>query len=209
MSDIAFNLQYELIIEDLLKNQYCVSDTFFSFEQVELLRSNLKAKQQQANFVAAGIGNQHYKQVLVKERGDFILWLQGQSKDPVERIFLNKIQDFTNYLNATCYTGIDQGEFHYACYPQGAFYKRHLDVFQSDNKRRFSVVLYLNELDYELCDGGDLVVFPKDEQGVETSVVIAPLPGRLVLFDSRTLEHQVNPVLNKQRYSLTGWLKTR
>ena len=38
--------------------------------------------------------------------------------------------------------------------------------------------------------------------------VVYPLPGQLVIFQSREIEHEVRPA-RRNRLSLTGWLKTR
>ena len=37
---------------------------------------------------------------------------------------------------------------------------------------------------------------------------IYPFPGKVVIFESQELEHEVKPV-NTPRLSITGWLKTR
>ena len=43
----------------------------------------------------------------------------------------------------------------------------------------------------------------------EVPKIVYPLPGRVVIFESQELEHEVKPVLQSQRLSITGWLKTR
>jgi SM-20-related protein len=47
-----------------------------------------------------------------------------------------------------------------------------------------------------------------NENGEEKEKVIYPFPGRVVIFESQIIEHEVKPV-NKERLSITGWLKTR
>ena len=42
----------------------------------------------------------------------------------------------------------------------------------------------------------------------ENDKIIYPLPGRVVIFESQIIEHEVNPV-NTKRLSITGSLKTR
>ena len=37
---------------------------------------------------------------------------------------------------------------------------------------------------------------------------IYPVQGRMVIFESSVLEHEVKPV-KRERLSITGWLKTR
>ena len=39
-------------------------------------------------------------------------------------------------------------------------------------------------------------------------IAILPMKGRVVIFESQVLEHEVKPV-KKERLSITGWLKTR
>ena len=99
--------------------------------------------------------------------------------------------------------GILQKEFHYAIYPKGTFYKKHIDTFQNDDRRKLSFVCYLNEDGWLPKNGGELVLYLKE--GEKT---IYPLPGRVVIFESQIIEHEVKPV-NTERLSITGWLKTR
>ncbi|MCB0388313.1 MAG: 2OG-Fe(II) oxygenase, partial [Winogradskyella sp.] len=122
-------------------------------------------------------------------------------------LFFNKINNLVNYLNKTCFLGILHKEFHYALYPEGTYYKRHLDTFQNDDRRKLSFVCYLNEEGWLPENGGELVLY-LDENGKETEKVIYPFPGRVVIFESQIIEHEVKPV-NKERMSITGWLKTR
>jgi SM-20-related protein len=67
------------------------------------------------------------------------------------------------------------------------------------------MVCYLNDNSWDKTNGGELVIYP--ENSIE--VIIHPLPGRVVIFESQLLEHEVKPVLNDMRLSITGWLKTR
>lgn len=39
--------------------------------------------------------------------------------------------------------------------------------------------------------------------------IIYPMPGRMVIFESQLLEHEVKSVQHDKRLSITGWLKTR
>jgi Rps23 Pro-64 3,4-dihydroxylase Tpa1-like proline 4-hydroxylase len=47
-------------------------------------------------------------------------------------------------LNATCYTGITDYEFHYTLYEKGSFYKKHFDQFRNNDSRQYSMIMYLN-----------------------------------------------------------------
>lgn len=203
MSEFTLNPIYEKVIDDLLAQQYSVVDNFFSNEEVGDLRKSLLHKYDEDEFKKAAIGNQ-FNEVIVKTiRGDFISWIDEVEKNKAEAVFFEKIEHFTNYLNRTCFLGIQEREFHYALYPIGTFYKRHLDTFQNDDSRKLSIVCYLNEEDWQEAFGGELVIY-KDKGTIN----IFPLNGRMVVFESQILEHEVKPV-KKERLSITGWLKTR
>ena len=206
---IGFNENplYEKIISGLLEDQYYIAEDFFDMEEVRQMRTILLEKYEEDNFKKAAIGNKLNETIEKTVRGDFILWLNEKDAGVAEKIFFSKINSLVEYLNRTCFLGILQKEFHYAVYPKGTFYKRHLDTFQNDDRRRLSLVCYLNDENWKPENGGELVIY-KNENGIEVPKSIYPLPGRVVIFESQILEHEVKPV-NTTRLSITGWLKTR
>lgn len=202
--DFVENPLFESIIQDLLERQYAVVDGFFSQEEVALLRSNLLVKYEEDRFRKSAIGNKFNEEVIKSIRGDFILWMDESKADATERLFFDKVNTLISYLNKTCFLGIQQKEFHYAVYPTGTFYKRHLDTFQNDDRRKLSFVFYLNEDPWPVENGGELRLYL--EEGVKD---VLPLAGRVVIFESQLLEHEVVVVKKSERLSITGWLKTR
>lgn len=207
MSDFEINPKYEQIIDDLMHQKFSVADNFFTPEEVVFLRKNLLKKFEENNFKKSAIGNLSKEQVVDDVRGDFILWLDEEKADEAEKMYFNRIHDFVNYLNRTCFLGIQDMEFHYALYPEGTFYKRHLDTFQNDSRRKLSMVCYLNEEHWQMDFGGELTIY-QGEGDNETELNIVPVQGRMVIFESQVLEHEVKPV-RQPRLSITGWLKTR
>ncbi len=203
MSEFVLIPKYEKVIQDLLQQQYSIVDDFFSVDEVENLRDSLLKKYEEDEFKKAAIGNQFNEQIIKTIRGDFISWIDESQKNEAEAVFFDKIEHFTNYLNRTCFLGIQEREFHYALYPIGTFYKRHLDTFQNDDSRKLSIVCYLNEEDWTEDFGGELAIYKEDE-----TINVFPLKGRMVVFESQILEHEVKPV-RRERLSITGWLKTR
>jgi len=197
------NVLYENIIEDLTSKQYSIIDNFFTSEEVVALRQSLLNKYEEDAFKKSAIGNRTNEVIKKAIRGDIILWIDENNINASEQLFFNKINDLKDYLNRTCFLGINQKEFHYAIYPEGTFYKRHLDTFQNDDRRKLSFVCYLNEENWKPENGGELVLYL--EKGEE---VVYPFPGKVVIFESQILEHEVKPV-NTPRLSITGWLKTR
>lgn len=205
--DFVENPLYEKVISDLLEQQYSVVENFFDPSEVELLRNSLLKKYEEDNFKKAAIGNRVNEVVEKAIRGDFILWLNEATAGKGEMAFFRKINIFADYLNKTCFLGILHKEFHYALYPEGSFYRRHLDTFQNDDRRKLSLVCYLNEQDWKPEYGGELVLYT-NENGQEIEKILYPFPGRVVIFESQILEHEVKPV-KTDRLSITGWLKTR
>lgn len=207
MSDFQINSQYEKIIDDLMGQHFCVADAFFSAEEVALLRSSLLDKFEDKAFKKSAIGNLSNEKIVEAVRGDFILWLDENNSNEAEKIYFDRINDFVQYMNRTCFLGIQDKEFHYALYPEGTFYKRHLDTFQNDSRRKLSMVCYLNEEHWQDDFGGELTIyFPNGNQEKEVNVI--PKPGRMVIFESQVLEHEVKSV-KQPRLSITGWLKTQ
>lgn len=205
--DFELNPQYEQIIEELLEKKYSVIDQFFDLDEVESLRNSLMEKYEEDAFKKAAIGNRTNEVIEKAIRGDFILWLNEETAGEAESIYFNKINSLVNYLNRTCFMGILTKEFHYAVYPEGTFYKRHLDTFQNDGRRKLSMVCYLNKENWKPENGGELAIY-LDNNGKEEEVTIYPLAGRIVIFESQELEHEVKAV-RVPRFSITGWLKTR
>lgn len=207
--EIAFieNPQYERIIDDILTQKYSLVENFFSDQEVLELRQSLLDKHEADIFKKSAIGNRVNEVIEKSIRGDVILWIDENRADPMEAAFFSKVNDLINYLNKTCFLGILHKEFHYALYPEGTYYKRHLDTFQNDDRRKLSFVCYLNEDGWLPQNGGELVLY-LDENGEKTEKVIYPFPGRVVIFESQILEHEVKPV-KTERLSITGWLKTR
>lgn len=206
--DFRENPLFEAIINDLLKQQYSIVDRFFTSEEVDALRISLLQKHENEQFKKAAIGNRTNEMIERAIRGDFIHWIDESDKNEAEFLFFDKLNELITYLNKTCFLGILQKEFHYAIYPKGTFYKRHLDTFQNDDRRKLSFVFYLNDASWKPENGGDLVLY-LNEKGIETKKNIYPFPGRVVIFESQEIEHEVMPILKGERYSITGWMKTR
>ena len=206
--EFSENPVYERVISDLLDHKYSIVDDFFDSEEIDELRESLKAIYEADCFKKAAIGNKLNEEIDKSIRGDFILWINEAQERTEERRFFEKINDLVAYLNRTCFLGILQKEFHYAVYPTGTFYKRHLDTFQNDDRRKLSMVCYLNDDSWLASNGGELTLYLPGEDG-EKAFDIIPKPGRMVIFESQVLEHEVKPVLASERLSITGWLKTR
>jgi SM-20-related protein len=114
-------------------------------------------------------------------------------------MYLDKISAVIEQLNYNFYLGIRDYECHFAHYPPGTFYKRHVDRHKNGSPRRVSSVLYLNS-NWQPCDGGELVIY--NTGGAVNR--IEPIEGTLVIFLSE-LEHEVL-LTSRDRMSITGWM---
>lgn len=199
------NALYEQIIDDLVAKNFSIVDNFFPTSLILELREKLNFKFQEEDLKKAAIGNRVNESIIEEIRGDFIRWIDEKNANKTESQFFQHINHFIEYLNRTCFLGILHREFHYAVYPKGTFYKRHLDTFQNDDRRKLSMVCYLNDENWSLTNGGELVIYPQHK----AEIAINPAAGRLVIFESQILEHEVKPVKSGNRFSITGWLKTR
>ena len=201
-------MDYERLIDQILDNGYGVADDFLNPAEITTLASQLYHRQADGQFRQAGTGNETTTTATVdtQTRGDDIAWLDADTATAEETAFLARIGLFMDYMNQTCYLGLRDCEFHYASYVTGTFYKRHLDRFKTDSRRRLSVICYLNH-DWHTEDGGQLALYLTDSQGNEHTELVEPLGGRLVCFESDRLEHAVLPAA-RERLSLTGWLRT-
>ncbi len=187
-------------IDTYLNTQVGISENFLNTALSGHLKDNLIRLFKSKLLLAAGTGNQtlvvHDKLV----RGDSIYWLGREHNDAHENAFFDLMDGFVEYLNRTCYTGITGYEFHYTLYEKGAFYKKHIDQFQSNGSRAYSMIMYLNS-DWVPADGGELCI-----HHVHGDQRVSPTNGKSVFFKSTEMEHEVM-VTHKPRMSITGWLK--
>ncbi len=194
--------KFEPIIESILANGYGVCDNFFNKKEVDLLIKFFTRRYNSGIFKNAGIGEKQVEQVLESIRGDKILWLENDNSDQTENLFFEKIENFIQYLNRTCYLGIKSSEFHLAKYAAGKFYKKHKDSFEKNKGRVLSIIVYLN-INWLPANEGNLLIFPNEK--FANPIIINPIAGRLICFESDKMEHEVQ-ITNTDRLSITGWL---
>lgn len=191
---------FDCLIDSFIEDKVGVAEGFLSASLSAHLKENLIALFENKKFLNAGVGND----VLVHEdkriRSDVIYWLDRKHENQYENDFFDLMDGFVAYLNRTCYTGITGYEFHYTLYEPGTFYKKHIDQFQHNGCRQYSMIMYLNA-DWKKEDGGELRIYRADEEQN-----ISPDSGKSVFFKSSDLAHEVL-ISHKQRMSITGWLK--
>ncbi len=189
-------------VADALANQgFAVIDHFTRPAEVQALHKAIAHHREEDSFRKAGIGNAHLFQVDKEVRGDYIKWISPKEALPATLNFLQRIEELMDGLSKALFLSLKDYECHFAIYPPGTFYEKHLDQFKSTNNRKISFALYLNQ-SWRPGDGGELRLH------LDEIVDVEPLAGRLALFRSDTVEHEVLTT-NSNRYSITGWMRDR
>jgi len=192
---------FNTLINSFIENKVGIAEGFLSESLSLNLRENLITLYSESLLRVAGTGNNTNVNYNNLHRSDIIYWLDRKHNDLHENSFFDLMDTFVEFLNETCYTGINSYEFHYTLYEKGSFYKKHLDQFRSNDSRQYSMIMYLNS-EWKENDGGELCIHHQNR--IEN---ISPVNGKSVFFKSSELEHEVL-ITNKPRMSITGWLKS-
>lgn len=164
-------------------------------DSVELL-ATLHA---QGHLRLAGTGRKRHADPTI--RGDAIGWLSDQAASATRTALLDHFEAWRGELNREAWLGLRRFEVQLSCYPAGgARYDRHRDALPGGKNRILTAILYLNR-DWVPAQGGTLRAWTPD--GV---VEVSPEGGRLVLFLSERVPHEVLPVWGA-RYAATGWYR--
>ena len=196
---MRLSLQFDSAVNDLAEKGYAVCNDYFDQNLLHEVFNYLKAQQVKNAFQKALIGNGQKKVLAQEVRGDEIYWLNKDRDVKLSKLF-DLYDTLVDSLRNALRISINDFEFHFAHYPIGTYYKKHVDTFQTDSSRMLSVVLYLNE-GWAEEDGGQIVLYPETGE----KLVVQPEMGTMVIFNSLKVPHEVLPT-NKSRYSLTGWL---
>lgn len=193
------NSVFDAVADGLADHGYAVIDQFLGQQEVEAILQVEELQSGSTAFKKAGIGNSKSLQIQEAIRGDYIQWLDKKSSPPSVLKYLNRLDELVKFLNQALFLSLKDFETHMTVYPAGSFYKRHLDQFKQDDHRKLSVICYLNK-DWKEEHGGQLRMYLPDR-----SLDILPLAGRLVIFRSDQIEHEVLPA-TRLRLSITGWI---
>ena len=118
-----------------------------------------------------------------------------------QQAFAERIDALRIALNRELMLGLVECESHYAVYPPGTGYTRHLDRLRDSDARVLSAVFYLNQA-WRVADGGALRLHMADGSSRD----IYPCAGDLLLFLSAQCEHEVLPA-TRDRMSIACWMR--
>lgn len=192
----------ERILDDLASHGWSVNPLAVDPQLVAELASECRQRHAAGQLARAGIGQGEAHQLNDSVRGDHIQWLEPGESAPVDR-YLGVLDELRAQLNGQLYLGLEDYECHFALYPAGSFYKRHLDRFRADDRRTVTTVFYLNA-DWQAEQGGALRMELRDGSLQE----VLPAAGTLVVFLSDEFPHEVLPA-SRERLSITGWYRRR
>ena len=194
--------RYELIADELAERGWSVQEQLLPAALVRVLAGECRALWQQADLTPAAIGRGDEQAVIPRIRGDYTRWLDECPATAAGTGYLALMDGLRDTLNRSLFLGLDSFETHYALYPPGAGYQKHLDRFQDSPLRTVSVVAYLNE-QWKTGDGGELRLHLNG--GVQE---FAPRGGTVAVFTSADILHEVLAA-GKERASLAGWFRRR
>jgi SM-20-related protein len=190
------------IVDDLATQGWSQQKLFIPQSLTLALADECHRRAKQGALAPAGVGRGEALQVSEGIRGDHIQWLDPGQVECCDQ-YLALCDELRLVLNRSLFLGLEDYESHFALYPPGAFYQKHLDRFRDDDRRAVSAVLYLNP-DWQAEQGGALRLYLADG----TTHDVLPEAGTLIVFLSADLPHEVLPA-TRERLSLTGWFRRR
>ena len=190
------------LLDDLAEQGWAIATNALPVDLTLELAKECRERSSMGALQPAGVGRGSAHGVQEGVRGDHIQWLEPGQCAAGDR-YLAMLDDLRGQLNQALYLGLEDYEGHFALYPPGTFYQKHLDRFRDDDRRAVSAVFYLNS-DWLPEQGGALRLYLADGRELD----VLPEAGTLVLFLSADLPHEVLPA-TRERLSLTGWLRRR
>lgn len=190
------------ILDDLASRGWSVQTAALPAGLSAALAAECRRRHAAGELARASVGRGGGKLVDEGIRGDHIQWL-GRGETAATDQYLDLLDTLREALNRELFLGLEDYECHFALYPPGSFYRRHLDRFRDDDRRTVTTVCYLND-DWLPEHGGALRIELAD--GSEQDVL--PAAGTLVVFMSADFPHEVLPA-SRERLSLTGWYRRR
>ena len=179
---------------------WCVVSGFLAAAQTQALARECHALRDAQRLTPARVGAARTATPL---RGDSTHWFDVGGMSAPQQVFADHIEALRVTLNRELMLGLVESESHYAVYPPGAGYTRHLDCLRDSDARVVSAVFYLNEA-WQVADGGALRLHLADGSSRD----IFPLAGTLLLFLSAQFEHEVLPA-TRERISIACWMRQR
>jgi len=204
MSSPALQNSISSIIENIAKQGYAVIEQFINPQEIASLAAQAKILYSAGEMHKAKTGMSKLENSTL--RGDFIHWIEASAASEAEMIYLDTMAELQQSINQAFFLGLFELESHFAIYPPGAGYQKHLDQFVGKVERKISSILYLND-DWKDQDGGQLRMY-LDKNDTTRFIDVNPQAGTMVVFLSSDFLHEVLPA-KRERISITGWFRSR
>lgn len=195
----------DALVDALARHGWVVSDELVSTGLRRGLLGQCQNGWEAGCFRQAAVGHGKGRSLRPNIRGDSICWIEPNQAQGATATFLDWTEQLRTQLNRELFAGLRSSEFHFARYPKGHGYAKHMDQHKGQAHRSISLVLYLNE-DWSAEDGGELCLYERQDDTREMARIL-PRGGRIVLFRSDLVPHEVLPC-GQARWSLTGWFRT-
>ena len=191
------DISFSIIADALIEKGFCVQPNALPAHLATTLADHAVSMSSE-QYHRAGIGRAHQHMTNRFVRSDEVCWIEGESNAGQQ--WLDWTEKLRVYLNRRLFLGLFSFESHFAHYPPGAFYKRHVDAFKGESNRILTVVTYLNS-GWMPNDGGEMVLYTETD-----SIKVTPALGTLAIFLSEEFPHEVLPT-HRDRYSIAGWYR--
>ncbi len=192
------------MFDELAEKNWASSKTVFPESFARQLAHECQRLHDEGQFNKAAIGRGATKTQHAEIRGDFTLWIEESTASSVQKDFLTSLSVLLQQLNRVFYLGLKRYETHFALYPAGAGYDKHVDNHRGSGARKITFILYLNER-WQKEHGGELSLY-QPENPDQLITRIEPTLGTFVLFRSDLFPHQVEKSF-QPRLSVTGWFR--
>ncbi len=192
--------EFDTATASLAAGGWCVLHDLMSPAQTLALTNECVAMHDAQQLTPARVGADRDRTLL---RGDSTHWFEPDALSTPQQAFADRIDALRIELSRSLMLGLVECESHYAMYPPGAGYARHLDQLRNNDARVVSAVFYLNDA-WQEAEGGALRLHLADRSHRD----IYPHAGTLLLFLSAQFEHEVLPA-TRNRMSIACWMRQR
>ncbi|NUU37975.1 2OG-Fe(II) oxygenase [Pseudomonas sp. C2B4] len=190
------------IVDDLAANGWSQQNIFLPLDLTRALAAECRKRAGEGELAPAAVGRGPSSEIREGIRGDHIQWIEPGQGEACDN-YLQLMDSLREAINRDLFLGLEDFESHFAMYPPGAFYLKHVDRFRDDDRRTVSAVVYLNDA-WLPEHGGQLRMYLDEDRQYD----VVPTGGCLVVFLSGDVPHEVLPA-TRERLSLTGWFRRR
>ncbi|MDR9467566.1 2OG-Fe(II) oxygenase [Marinospirillum sp.] len=198
---LANRINFTSLVDSLVEKHWFVAEDYLPQTLCRGLLEELQLLREESELTAAGIGRGKDHLLAETIRGDYTRWLDGSSL--IQQEYLAVMRELKDFLNRELFLGLFEYECHYALYPPGAFYQKHLDAFRGRSNRVVTTVVYLNP-DWQPEHAGEMRLY--HPQTGEPLLEVPPRSGTLVCFLSEEIPHEVRSTRH-ERASIAGWFR--